>query len=62
MIFRLRVVDRNGGLVSLGASLVRLFYAMISLGLLVFGVLWMCIDAECCAWHDRLSGTRVMTA
>ena len=62
MIFRLRVVDRNGGLVSLEASLVRLFYTMISLGLFEVGVLWMFIDAECCAWQDRLSGTRVVTA
>ena len=62
MIFRLRVVDRNGGPVLFGASLVRLFYTMISLGLFGFGVLWMFMDAECCAWHDRLSGTRVVAA
>ena len=62
MIFSLRVVDRNGGLVSLGAALVRLSYTMISLGLFGFCVLWMFMDTECCAWHDRLSGTRVVTA
>ena len=62
MIFRLRVVDRNGGLVSLGAALVSLSYTMISLGLFGFGVLWMFMDTECCTWHDRISGTRVVTA
>ena len=62
MIFRLQVVGRNGGLVSLEASLVRLFYTMISSGLFGVGILWTFIDPECCAWHDRLSGTRVVAA
>ena len=60
MAFGLRVVNCRGCRVSTGAAVARGVYALISLGLLPFGVLWMFVDGERCAWHDRLSGTRVV--
>jgi len=60
MAFGLRVVDCRGCRVTTGAAVARVVYTLFSLGLFAFGVLWMFVDGERCAWHDRLSGTRVV--
>ena len=60
MAFGLRVVDCRGCRVTTGAAVARVVCTLFSLGLFAFGVLWMFVDGERCAWHDRLSGTRVV--
>ena len=60
MVFGLRVIGRNGGLVSIGASFVSVLHTMISLGLFGVGVLWMFINKKGCTWYDRLSDNRVV--
>jgi uncharacterized RDD family membrane protein YckC len=58
--WRLRLVDQNGGPVSLAQASRRMLAALLSLATAGLGYFWMLIDRERCTWHDRLSGTRVI--
>ncbi len=55
--WRLRLVAADGGPVSLRRALLRCAAALLSWGALGLGYLWVLIDRDRAAWHDRLSGT-----
>jgi uncharacterized RDD family membrane protein YckC len=57
--WRLRLVDLNGERVSWKTAFKRYCLAWISFLAAGLGFLWILNDRERCAWHDRLSRTRV---
>jgi len=58
--WRIRVDDNNGGRPNRRQCLVRAATGSVSLLLCGVGFLWLLIDRQHLAWHDRLSGTRVV--
>lgn len=56
----LRLCTRDGQAVDWRRALLRLLAASLSLAFLGLGYLWVLVDPERLAWHDRLSGTRVI--
>ncbi|MBU0731144.1 MAG: RDD family protein [Proteobacteria bacterium] len=60
IIMGLRVVNGKGKPITLGESFLRLSGYLISLLPLAAGFLWAAIDRNKNAWHDSLSGTRVI--
>lgn len=58
--WRLRVESRDGGLPSLRQATVRFLAAIVSFAAFGLGFLWSLWDREGLAWHDRLSGTRLV--
>jgi uncharacterized RDD family membrane protein YckC len=58
--WRIRLLRADGTPVTLGAALLRLAAALLSWGVLGFGFIWCLVDHEGLAWHDRLSGTRLV--
>jgi len=58
--WRLRVVDVGGGAVSWRQALLRFLGGLLSWAALGAGYLWVLVDRDKCAWHDRISGTRLM--
>lgn len=58
--WRIRVDNCSGGRPNLRQCFIRGISGLISLGLFGIGFLWLLIDREHRAWHDRLSATRVV--
>ncbi len=58
--WRLRLVRAGGGSVGWQQALLRFFAALLSWAALGAGFLWILVDRDRCAWHDRLSGTRLI--
>jgi uncharacterized RDD family membrane protein YckC len=58
--WRLKLVSRDGQSVTLGRALLRFFTALLSWIPFGLGFLWILVDPERLAWHDRLSGTRLV--
>jgi len=58
--WRLRVEREDGGTLGWGDALRRLAAAVLSWLPLGLGWLWILVDPEHRAWHDRLSGTRMV--
>lgn len=58
--WRLRVERVDGALLTWGDTLRRLGWALLSLLPFGLGFLWVLFDPQRRAWHDRLSGTRVV--
>ena len=58
--WRLKLLSRDGKRASLRQSLVRCAGALLSMLALGLGYLWILFDPEGLAWHDRLSGTRLV--
>lgn len=58
--WRLRLVRMDGNPVRLADSLKRLGAACLSWLALGLGFAWILVDREGLAWHDRLSGTRLL--
>lgn len=56
----IRIVDAGGGRLSLARSLIRTFAYLVSLIPLLMGFLWILIDRDRRAWHDLISGSRVV--
>jgi uncharacterized RDD family membrane protein YckC len=54
------VEREDGGLLTWSDSLRRLGWALLSLLALGLGFLWILVDPQRRAWHDRLSGTRIV--
>lgn len=55
--WRIRVVTREGGALTLRQAWVRYFWALATLG---FGILWALVDREGQFLHDRLAGTQLV--
>ena len=60
LAWRLRVQDYQGHLLTPGRALMRLALAWPSFLLFGFGYLWLVVDSNHDAAHDRLSKTRVV--
>lgn len=60
LAWRLRVERNDGTSVTWRDALVRLAGACASFAALGLGYFWIWIDRDRLAWHDRLSGTRVV--
>jgi uncharacterized RDD family membrane protein YckC len=58
--WRLRVEREDGRLLGWGDTLRRLAAALLSWLPFGLGYLWVLVDPERRAWHDRLSATRVV--
>jgi uncharacterized RDD family membrane protein YckC len=58
--WRLRAVDRQGKRMSLRAALLRYLCGVLAWAPAALGVLWLYLDSEHLAIHDRLSHTRVV--
>jgi len=58
--WRLKLVNHDGGPVTWKQSLWRFAAAVPSLGAFGLGLLWMLLDRDRYAGHDRLSGTRLV--
>jgi uncharacterized RDD family membrane protein YckC len=58
--WRLRLVTRAGAPVGPPRALLRLAAAVLSALPLGLGYLWVLLDRDRLAWHDRLSGTRLV--
>lgn len=58
--WRVRVVDEQGRDPSYRQALLRYLFAWVSAAALGLGFLWVLFDPQQQAWHDRLSGTRLL--
>ncbi len=58
--WRLRVVRRDGSPLSWGDALKRHLAALLSCLTLGLGFLWILVDPDRLAWHDRLSATKLI--
>ena len=60
-IFGLRVVrDRDGGPISVGQAILRLFGYWIDGLVFYLGYIWILIDKRKRGWHDLIAGTVVV--
>ena len=58
--WRLRLETENGQLIGWQTGVVRLLLALVSFLCLGAGYWWVLFDHNRRAWHDRLTGTRVV--
>lgn len=56
----LQLETADGRLPGIGQASIRFFAALLSWAALGLGFLWQLWDRERLAWHDRLSGTRLV--
>jgi len=59
--WRLQLTNTAGGGVSWKQAVLRFGAALLSWLPAGLGFLWVLMDREGCAWHDRLSGTRLQS-
>jgi uncharacterized RDD family membrane protein YckC len=57
--WRLRLTNTVGGNISWKQATLRFGAALLSWLPAGLGFLWVLLDRDGCAWHDRLSGTRL---
>ena len=58
--WRIKTVNQAGERLTYGEGCARLGFACLSLACLGLGFLWMLLDRDRLAWHDRASGTYVV--
>jgi uncharacterized RDD family membrane protein YckC len=58
--WRMRLVRNDGGPITWSIASKRFAFAWLSLLCLGLGFLWVMYDRDKLAWHDRLSGTKLM--
>jgi uncharacterized RDD family membrane protein YckC len=58
--WRLHAVDRHGKRLTPGTAALRFLCAVLAWMPAALGVLWLYLDPERLALHDRLSGTRIL--
>lgn len=58
--WKLRIEGHDGRPPGWRPALLRFFFALLSWGALGLGYLWVLVDRDRLAWHDRLSGTRLV--
>lgn len=59
-VWKIRVINDSGQILTLGECAVRFFFATFSLMFMGLGFIWILFDPERLSWHDRASGTRVV--
>jgi uncharacterized RDD family membrane protein YckC len=57
--WHLKIRTIEGGSINWRRAAIRMLAACLSLGSLGLGYLWILVDRDSLAWHDRLSGTRI---
>ncbi|MGB1110319.1 MAG: RDD family protein [Gammaproteobacteria bacterium] len=57
--WRVKIESADGGPVSLKQAVIHFAASLLSWSALGLGFLWILLDSEKCAWHDRLAGTRL---
>ena len=58
--WRLRLTRADGGPITWRIAVMRFGSALLALAPLGLGYWWALFDKDKCAWHDRLSGTRLI--
>lgn len=58
--WRIKLVRQDGGPITWTIAFKRFVSALLSLFCLGLGFLWVLYDRDKLAWHDRLSGTRLV--
>jgi uncharacterized RDD family membrane protein YckC len=58
--WRLKVLRNDGQPLQLKDALLRYFAAILSWALFGLGFIWILLDKEGLAWHDRISNTRLV--
>jgi uncharacterized RDD family membrane protein YckC len=58
--WRMRLISNNGRPITWAIAIKRFAWAWLSLLCLGLGFLWILYDRDKLAWHDRLSGTRLI--
>ena len=58
--WRLHAVDRHGKSLTVGLAALRFVCAVLAWAPAALGVLWLYLDRERLALHDRLCGTRIV--
>ena len=58
--WRIKIVNHEGGAISIKQGLIRFAAAALSWLCLGFGYWWMLWDSEKLTWHDRLSKSRII--
>lgn len=58
--WRLKVIREDGSLLSWADTLMRLGAALVSWAVVGLGYVWIWIDRDRLAWHDRWTRTRVI--
>jgi uncharacterized RDD family membrane protein YckC len=58
--WRIRLVDRNGGRITLRQALLRFFLALFGMMLGGIGFWWALVDRDRQFLHDRIAGTRLV--
>lgn len=58
--WRLRAVDVSGNSIGFGAAILRAGFGFLAWAPAALGVLWLYLDPDHLALHDRFSGTRVV--
>lgn len=58
--WRIRLISMDGGAVDTRRALIRVAAALLSWLPAGAGYLWSLVDRDGLAWHDRLSGTRLI--
>lgn len=58
--WKLRIEGPDGRPPGWRPALLRFLFALLSWGALGLGYLWVLVDRDRLAWHDRLSGTRLV--
>ncbi len=56
----LHIEDGNGNKIRWGQASLRFFAALLSWAACGLGFLWILVDKNKLAWHDRLSNTRIV--
>jgi uncharacterized RDD family membrane protein YckC len=59
-VLGLQVVRLDGKAIDWGTGIVRALGCFLSLAVLFLGFIWIAIDPERQAWHDRIAGTVVV--
>ena len=58
--WRIKIVDRNGGSISVTQGCLRFFTAILSLLMFGIGYLWGLFNPERACWHDLASSSRTI--
>ena len=58
--WRLQVTKQDGGSLDGRTAVLRFVAALLSWAVIGLGFLWILIDPDRRAWHDRLSGTQII--
>lgn len=58
--WRLKIINLQSGQITLIQCMLRLVMAFISLAVCGLGYVWMLVDKDKLAWHDRFSYTRIV--